>query len=430
MIKTTNTSCSDSACEANDTTVAALLNQTCYCKTLDQDRLNSILSADDSSHDLLTTHPQLFSNIATFISRQEFSFITDSIQAIERVIALPAYQENVLSKAHPHSHYNPGTAGVFMGYDFHLDSDRPKLIEINTNAGGAFLNALLISAQIACCPPMQTPFLLEKQKLYREFVDMFLNEWRLQRGDVALKRIAIVDSEPEKQFLYPEFKIAQQVLNDSGIETIIVAPEHLSFEKDQLWCDKQSIDLVYNRLTDFSLIAETSQVLNAAYQAGAVVVTPNPFHHAIYANKQNLITLSNTTNLERLGVSEKDKHIVAASVPETCLVTPENSEVLWQQRKAIFFKPVAGFGGKATYRGDKLTKRVWNEILQGHYVAQQQVAPSERGALLDNQPSSLKVDIRAYTYAGKIQLLAARLYQGQTTNFRTEGGGFSPVFVL
>ncbi|MER9685145.1 hypothetical protein [Mesorhizobium sp. M0139] len=38
-----------------------------------------------------------------------------------------------------------------MGYDFHLDDDGPKLIEVNTNAGGAFLNALLAKAQKACC---------------------------------------------------------------------------------------------------------------------------------------------------------------------------------------------------------------------------------------------------------------------------------------
>jgi hypothetical protein len=31
----------------------------------------------------------------------------------------------------------------------------------------------------------------------------------------------------------------------------------------------------------------------------------------------------------------------------------------------------------ATYRGDKLTKRVWEEILQGQYIAQQQVASSK-----------------------------------------------------
>lgn len=425
-----NSGCSTSACDVVTNTIAEVLNQTCYCKTLDQDRLNYILNADKVSHDLLTTHPQLFSNIAIFVSRKDFEYITESIQAIERVIALPPFREAALSRAHSNAQYNPGIAGVFMGYDFHLASGRPQLIEINTNAGGAFLKSLLLSAQIACCPPMQTPFLQDKKNLYREFFDMFLNEWKLQRGDIPLTRIAIVDVEPENQFLYPEFKVAQQIFIDNGIEAIITSPERLCFEKDQLWCDGNVIDLVYNRLTDFSLTAVTSKALNDAYQAGAVVVTPNPFHHAIYANKQNLIALGNRDSLNQLGVAEKDINILTASIPKTYLVTSENADDLWEQRKQLFFKPVAGYGGKAAYRGDKLTKRVWNEILQGSYIAQHQITPSERGILLDSQTSTLKLDIRAYTYQGKIQLLAARLYQGQTTNFRTHGGGFSPVFTI
>ena len=40
---------------------------------------------------------------------------------------------------------------------------------------------------------------------------------------------------------------------------------------------------------------------------------------------------------------------------------------------------------------------------------------------------ALKADVRNYVYAGDVQLLAARLYQGQTTNMRTAGGGFAPV---
>ena len=39
----------------------------------------------------------------------------------------------------------------------------------------------------------------------------------------------------------------------------------------------------------------------------------------------------------------------------------------------------------------------------------------------------LKVDVRCYAYAGRVQLVAARLWQGQTTNFRTPGGGFAKV---
>ena len=49
---------------------------------------------------------------------------------------------------------------------------------------------------------------------------------------------------------------------------------------------------------------------------------------------------------------------------------------------------------------------------------------------VDGVATDLKFDIRAYTYGGQIQLLAARTYNGQTTNFRTEGGGFSPVVVI
>jgi hypothetical protein len=49
---------------------------------------------------------------------------------------------------------------------------------------------------------------------------------------------------------------------------------------------------------------------------------------------------------------------------------------------------------------------------------------------VDGVRTRLKFDLRAYTYDGQVQLLTARTYSGQTTNFRTPGGGFAPVFVL
>jgi hypothetical protein len=73
---------------------------------------------------------------------------------------------------------------------------------------------------------------------------------------------------------------------------------------------------------------------------------------------------------------------------------------------------------------------VWNEIARGKYVAQALVTPSERHVEVDSAETDLKLDIRAYVYDGVIELVAARLYEGQTTNFRTSGGGFAPVFVL
>ena len=48
--------------------------------------------------------------------------------------------------------------------------------------------------------------------------------------------------------------------------------------------------------------------------------------------------------------------------------------------------------------------------------------PSERRLSVSGEPQPFKLDLRNYTYAGQVQLVTARLYQGQTTNFRTPGG--------
>jgi len=104
-------------------------------------------------------------------------------------------------------------------------------------------------------------------------------------------------------------------------------------------------------------------------------------------------------------------------------VTPANAETLWADRRNQFFKPARGYGSKATYSGAKLTRRVWSEILAGGYVAQAFAPPGRRRIYRDGALVELKVDVRLYTYEGEVLLVAARLYQGQTTNMRTAGGG-------
>ena len=124
------------------------------------------------------------------------------------------------------------------------------------------------------------------------------------------------------------------------------------------------------------------------------------------------------------------REVLVESVPRTEVVDAADADRLWQARRGLFFKPVAGYGSRAAYRGDKLTRRVWQEIVDGEYVAQALVAPGERRVATDDGSTVLKFDLRAYAYDGAVQWLAARLYQGQTTNFRTPGGGFAPVYGL
>lgn len=75
-----------------------------------------------------------------------------------------------------------------------------------------------------------------------------------------------------------------------------------------------------------------------------------------------------------------------------------------------------------------MTKSVWNEIKGKSYVAQQVIPPSRRTVVIDGADIDLKVDIRDYAFEGESLLCATRTYQGQTTNLRTLGGGFSPVY--
>jgi uncharacterized circularly permuted ATP-grasp superfamily protein len=111
-------------------------------------------------------------------------------------------------------------------------------------------------------------------------------------------------------------------------------------------------------------------------------------------------------------------------------VSASNADALWEGRRGYFFKPTGGYGSKAVYRGDKLTRSVWAGIVAGGYVAQELAPAGKRSMYVDGQLAERKADIRIYAYEGEPILAAARLYQGQTTNFRTPGGGFAPVYVV
>jgi glutathione synthase/RimK-type ligase-like ATP-grasp enzyme len=354
----------------------------------------------------------------------------DVVSAIYEVSDLPAYRQLVMSWAPEIARSNPGPVGVFMGFDFHLTDAGPKLIEVNTNAGGAFLNNLLARAQSSCCSPMDVQ---GEGVLSRNFpvdvVRMFEMEWRLQGRERPLHRIAIVDDQPEEQYLYPEFILARQMLTRAGYDAVIASPETLQFSGTELLHGGTAVDLVYNRLVDFPLEQPEHGALRQAYETRAVAVTPNPHSHALYADKQNLVILSNPEELARLGASARSLDVLRA-VPRTTVLTTENAAELWTARRILFFKPMRGYGSKAVYRGDKITRGVFEQIVNGQYVAQAFAAPSERMMRIEGVPTPRKVDVRIYAYAGKALLGAARLYQGQTTNFRTPGGGFAPVFAV
>ena len=415
--------------------VVESLNSDCFCISLDEDALKREFRTSAETHSLypliLEKYPHLFAAMPVFVSQQHLDRMAAIVRAAQTVINLPSYQNIVLGWAPQVAHFDTsGARGVFLSYDFHVSSVGPKLIEINTNAGGALLNAALARAQRACCSAIagMTTSPVALGVLDQSFVSMFLAEWRLARGDRELRCIAIVDDNPQQQYLFPEFLLFQQLFRRHGIEAIIVDPTELRLQEGDLRYGEAPIDLVYNRLTDFMLEEPEHATLRAAYLNNAVVVTPHPRAHALYANKRNLAVLSDPERLASFGVSEDIVRTLLSGIPRTEFVDASDAERLWSERRKLFFKPAAGFGSRAAYRGDKLTKRVWEHILANDYIAQALVPPGERLIANHQATHALKFDVRNYVYDGEVQFTTARLYQGQTTNFRTPGGGFASVF--
>ncbi|HEY5763852.1 MAG TPA: hypothetical protein VIS73_11655 [Rhodocyclaceae bacterium] len=422
---------------------AAILNRGCACLALDHDRLAAALAEDggDAVAAMLAERPHLFADSLLFVADRHLEQMAALVAAVEAVVALPAYVERILGHSPDIARFEPRAKGVFLGFDFHEGADGPRLIEINTNAGGGLLAATLIDAQPECCistagtggaalKELAGARAYHAPVVVAAFVDMFRAEWRLERGDAPLHRIAIVDEAPAGQYLAPEFELFRRLFLRHGIDALIVDPAELALRDGVLVAGELPVDLVYNRLTDFAFDQPAQAVLREAYLGRAAVVTPHPRAHALFADKRNLIVLRDEDWLRGIGVDAATRATLIELIPETREVTPENAAEFWRDRRRWFFKPFAGYGSRAAYRGEKLTTRVFETIARGGYVAQSLVPPSQRRATSARGGGDLKVDVRNFAYGGHVQLVSARLYQGQTTNFRTPGGGFASVFAV
>ena len=213
------------------------LNSQADSAVIDRAMLDAILAKQGQAftNALKPEHKHLFSDAVVFVTPLQVAQMQAVIAAVEEV-AGPAEERS--------------TRGVFYGYDFHLNEQGAHLIEINTNAGGAFLNALLIESQREV---LKSGSAVGEQALEQVFIRMFRDEWRRVHADTELTTIAMVDEQPELQYLYPEFLLAQKMFEAMGIVAYIADPSALQTREDGLYCNGQRVDLIYNRLTDFEL---------------------------------------------------------------------------------------------------------------------------------------------------------------------------------
>jgi hypothetical protein len=407
------------------------LHRACFCLAVDpaelRTHLDQVMAAHGTSAPLALSHPHLFAALPVFVPAAGVRAMTRVIEAIETVAATATFRTAVHAWAPGIAGFDPGSPGGLLGFDFHLGPEGPRLIEINTNPGGVLINALLVEAQQLCMPTLSAPA-VGVADVGEAALDVLLAEWDAQSPGGRSGLVAIVDEAPAQQYLYPEFVLFRDRFQARGFEAVICDPGELDYRNGTLRFNGKPIGFVYNRCTDFALAEPASAALRAAYLDRTVAMSPHPASHALYADKRNLALLGDRGFLARAGMDAATIETLVQGVPRTEILTDANRDDLWQRRKQLFFKPAGGFGSRASYRGDKLTHKTWQQMTGTDYVAQALVPPSQRH--LSSGDTPLKVDIRAYAYRGRPLLFAARTYQGQTTNFRTPGGGFAPVLTL
>lgn len=349
----------------------------------------------------------LASGTALCLERALLDQLVETTQSIGRVLA-------GLTGAGPDVH----AAGLFNSFDYHLSADGPRLIEINTNAGGAFLQqALLEDARAAaarvCGAVEPRPF--------HAPAGMILAAWAMLRPGRTLSSVAIVDVTPESEPLYRDMLAAADALRLLGLEARVSSLGSLRLEAGRLADAHGAIDFVYNRCTDFVLAAPGSAVLRQAWETGAALVAPNPDVYRAYADKRLLLRLAAERCALRPGLE---------GVLPTVEVTAGAADELWRERRGLVFKPFSGFGSRGVLLGAKVSRRRFDVLVDAGYIAQAYAPPLLRLARVGGETARVKADIRVWTHGYTPWYAAARLYRGQVSGMRQPGEGFAPIIWL
>lgn len=366
--------------------------------------------------------PFLFANNIVELNNSDFIKINNFIKYVYKLRNHPKYINDIIGDVPllPQK-------SILMSFDFHITNSGPKLIEINTNASH-FLTSFAYTNYVSS--KLQKPSLFPNA--LEELTKSFLNEMSLFDKNRPLKNILIVDDNPVKQKAYTEFLMYKSLFESQDISCSIsdVALVTLNAEKNAIIdSSNKVVDFIYNRHTDFYFETDNLKIIEQAYSKQLACVSPNPHEYQLLADKKRLLDFSTDDFLNKY-LEPNEAYCISECLLKTFYTRDFSKQELWDNRKKFFFKPSTSFGSKGVYEGAKITKKVFETILNSeNYLAQEIAVPQKIEIQVDGKTQNAKYDLRFFVYNGEIQHVAARSYIGQTTNFQTLGGGFSPVFL-
>jgi len=302
-----------------------------------------------------------------------------------------------------------GEKTFVASFDFYWTPEGLRLIEVNTNAA-AWVLVSLLHGYHGFSNPRETLESLRRA---------------LHAIHPSIQGIAIVDETPTQQRTYFEFLWMQALFLQWGIEAQIFDPKDLRMQNGALMDPSEKAwAFVYNRFCDFELKTSEAQTLREAYETGAIWLRPSVDVYLRLSDKSRLLQWSSSEWKRSTNLSPETQEGLARLIPTVRRLSPETAAEFWNTRKQWFFKPQDAYGGKSAYSGTRISRSVFARLVELRVLAQPLFqAPLWTGV----DGMSWKYDIRAYVVGDEVISFAARLFQGQVSNFQTPGGGFAPV---
>jgi len=263
-----------------------------------------------------------------FLPQRVIYSIAEAVDNIFRLSRQDSYREAVLSASVDREILSSPASNlsVLMSYDFHLDGETPRLLEINTNASG-----YLIANAIYNMHMQSNPFPQAMNSLKKSFIEEF------QRlGLEGSPHIAIIDEAPRAQKMFPEFLLYKSLFEKWGYSASIHDYLDLEYRNGSIFAKEKKIDFIYNRYCDFTLSDPSSEQLRRAYLEGACGFSPNPKEYIFLADKRSLVPMSSDGWLETVAAS----NISIDAIRNVLLPTWHAGEFadiseVWQKRKQL-----------------------------------------------------------------------------------------------
>ena len=313
--------------------------------------------------------PNLFSASPVFLARAQLDHMRAVIGAIESVVRSEPFRRWALDLARRRSRASiPARAASSSATISTSGPDGPQLIEINTNAGGGLLNAALARAQRACCAEVRSG---ARRLARRRRPGGAFPRHVPRRVAAAAGRGGARQHRHRRRSIRAAVPLPRVPHVPRAVRARRAAPRPSPTcaisvcASGALRAAGGRIDLVYNRLTDFYLAGRDVRGAARGLRrrrggADAQSATLCPLRRQAASDR----AVGSASGCAPGASAPRCVELLAASVPRRCCSSRSHARSSGATASTTSSSRSSGYGGKAAYRGDKLTRAMWERLLE------------------------------------------------------------------